>query len=292
MNPSIPKNNQSKNKTVKAIDLRKIIASKNPGLLKILPKFILNYIKKIIHEDDLNDFLKNYGQLVGLDFIAQGLKEIGIKADFTGEENIINGNRQIVASNHPLGGPDGVALMHVIGKFRTDINFIVNDLLLNLEGLKHLFIPVNKHGNNPKEAIKIMNKVYESNNLVITFPFGLVSRKRKGKIKDLEWKKSFITKAKQFERDVIPVHISGKNSSFFYQLANFRKFLKIRANIEMFFLVNEMFKQKNNTLLITFGKPISYKVFDNRFTDLQWAEKVRQHVYIIKNNPKADFIIE
>ena len=57
-------------------------------------------------------------------------------------------------------------------------------------------------------------------------------------IKDLEWKKSFITKAKQFERDVIPVHISGKNSSFFYQLANFRKFLKIRANIEMFFLVN------------------------------------------------------
>ena len=106
---------------------------------------------------------------------------------------------------------------------------------------------------------------------------------------DLDWKKTFVTKAKEYQRDIIPVHIDGRNSNFFYNLARVRKFLKIKVNIEMAFLVDEMFKQRNKTLTITFGRPIPYQVFDHRFTDAQWAEKLRTFSYQLPDDPNQIF---
>ena len=40
--------------TEKFIDLEKVIASKSPQLLKYIPSFILNYLKKTLHLDELN----------------------------------------------------------------------------------------------------------------------------------------------------------------------------------------------------------------------------------------------
>ena len=152
--------------------------------------------------------------------------------------------RYIIASNHPLGGLDGVALMQVMGRKRKDIVFPVNDILLYLPNLRELFIPINKHGSN-NENVEIIQKTFESEKMILYFPAGLVSRKQKGGIMDLEWRKTFISKSKQYKRDIIPVHIDGRNSSFFYSLANLRKMLNIKANIEMLFLPDEMYKQKN-----------------------------------------------
>jgi putative hemolysin len=197
--------------------------------------------------------------------------------------------RYLVASNHPLGGMDGIALLHETGKLRKEVLFPVNDLLLNLPNLYELFIPVNKHGSNA-ENIKLFNDTFASNAMILYFPAGLVSRKQSGIIKDIEWKKTFLTKAKSSQRDIIPVYISGRNTNFFYNLANIRKKLGIKANIEMLFLPDQLFRYQNKMIRITFGKPIPISVFDKSRTDQQWTALLREHVYKLENNPDQEFV--
>lgn len=260
------------------VDIEKVLSDKSPLLKRLLPGFMINYLKRIIHQDTLNEYLKVHGHLQGVEFIEAILDEMNTKLDIKGIENITKEGRFIIASNHPLGGIDGLALMLAVGRVRSDLLFPVNDILMNIENLRPLFIPINKHGSN-SQNIKIFNDTFASDKIVCYFPFGLVSRKKKGRIMDLNWKSTFISKAKKYKRDIIPTHIGGRNSNFFYNLSNIRKALGIKANIEMLFLVNEFFKQRNNTLKITFGSPISYTTFDSRHTNSEWAELMRQYSY-------------
>ncbi|MCP4553230.1 MAG: glycerol acyltransferase [Bacteroidetes bacterium] len=273
----------------KLIDIDKVIFSKSPKLLKLLPKFLLSYIKKIVHEDEMNDLLSKNPDLKNFDFIEWVLfDEFGASVNSTGLGHITQNGRYILAANHPLGGPDGLALMNQVATIRKDLIFPVNDLLMNLPSLKQLFIPLNKHGSN-SDNVRVINETFASNVILLYFPAGLVSRKKSGHISDLPWKQTFVTKAKRFKRDIIPVHINGRNSNFFYNLANLRKFFGIKANIEMLYLVNEMYKQRDKTINITFGKPIPYQTLDKRMTNTNWAEKIRMHVYELEANPDIQF---
>lgn len=273
----------------KFIDVRKVIRNKNPRLLKILPGFLINYLRRVVHEDEINQFISMNKNKFGLDFIAEIVAEFIKEIKVTGLENISPNERIIIAANHPLGGLDGVALMHVAGKVRKDILFPVNDILMNLENIKNLFIPINKHGTNAQN-IRIINETFASEVAVLYFPAGLVSRKqKKGIIQDLEWKKTFISYAKKYKRHIVPAYIDDRNSNFFYNLARFRKNLGIKQNIEMLYLVDEFYKHKNKDVDIYFGKPISYEIFDKRFTDAEWAHQIKQHVYDLKNNHQKLF---
>lgn len=273
------------------LDLDSVIGNKNPALLKILPRFVLNYLKKVIHQDDLNEIVRNNRNLSGIDFLDACLKGFGVNIIYNGLENVSPEGRWIVASNHPLGGLDGMALMWVIGKIRRDIVFPVNDLLMNIPNLKELFIPINKHGSNASN-IRIIDDTFASDKAMLFFPAGLCSRKLKSGICDLEWKKSFITKARTYKRDIIPCFINGRNSDWFYNLARFRAFMGIKSNIEMLYLVDEMYKQRDKEIVITFGKPISYSTFDKKKTDLSWAQQLKNHVYTLENNLNSSFITE
>jgi putative hemolysin len=278
------------------LDVEGIIASKNQRLLKVLPGFLIRYLKRITHQDAMNDAIYRNRDKIGLDFIDVILKEFGVKMDFLdGRQRTADGRRQtadlpalipatgrlIIAANHPLGGLDGMALMHMVGKVRPDIVFPVNDILMTVPGLKPLFIPINKHGKNT-DNIRIIDETFASEKTILYFPAGLVSRKRSGGvIADLEWKKTFISKARKFERDILPVYISGRNSDFFYNLSLWRRRLGIKANIEMLYLVDEMVKQKDKTICMIFGDVIPWQTFDRTRTDTQWAEYARGIVYHI-----------
>lgn len=262
------------------INLEKIFSEKNPRLYKLAPGFVFAYLRRVIHQDEVNEALYNLRDKQGLDFVDEILERFGVIVQTYGLEHFPSTGRQLIASNHPLGGLDGLALMSEIGKVRRDFLFPVNDLLMNLPNLRSLFIPINKVGSNA-ENVRILNNTFAGNKLLLYFPAGLVSRKQKGKIIDLEWKKTFVSKAIQYKRDVIPVHISGRNTNFFYSLANWRKRLGIKANIEMLYLADEMFKQKDKIIKITFGKPIPYATFDNRFSRGEWAAMVKEHVYAL-----------
>lgn len=269
---------ESAKPTPALVDIEKVIKDKSPTLKKILPGFIIAYLKRIIHQDELNFYLTEYAHLQGVEFIDAVLGYINTKLDLVGLENIPKTEKCIIASNHPLGGLDGMALMLAVSNVRGDIVFPVNDILMNVKNLESLFIPINKHGSNA-ENIKIINDTFASDKVVCYFPAGLVSRKTGSEIRDMEWKSTFITKAKRFNRDIIPTHISGRNTNLFYNLANIRKKLGVKANLEMLYLVDEFHKQKNQTLVITFGPNIPYQTFDKRFTAAQWADLVKQYVY-------------
>ena len=273
------------------LDLERVIANKNPGLLRILPRFVLNYLKKVIHQDDLNEIARNNHDLYGLDFLDACLKGFGVKIKYNGLENIPATGRWIVASNHPLGGLDGMALMWVMGKIRKDIVFPVNDLLMNIKNLRGLFIPINKHGSNTGNA-RLIDETFASDKAMLFFPAGLCSRKQKDGICDLEWKKSFITKARVHKRDIVPCYINGRNSDWFYNLARIRTLFGIKANLEMLYLVDEMYKQRDKEIVITFGKPISYTIFDKKKTDLSWAQILKSHVYSLEKNSNSLFVTD
>ena len=222
------------------IDIEKIIKEKLPKLAKKLPRFVFNYLKKILHQDDINGLLVRADGVSGLPFVTETMKEFNTGVVAEGLEHIEKDGRYIIAANHPIGGLDGIALIDTVGKIRPDVITPVNDFLLFVPNLRPLFIPVNKLGSNA-DNIKILNNTFAGDRTICYYPFGLCSRKQKGKIIDLEWKKTFITKAKTYHRDIIPTHISGRNSNFFYNLSNIRKFFGIKVNIEMLFLVNEFY---------------------------------------------------
>ncbi len=270
------------------IDLEEVIRAKNPRLLKMLPGFVLNYIKRIIHQEDLNKFLLETKDVYAHDFVRDAIKHFQINVVTEGLENIPEHGGCIVACNHPLGGIDGIAVMSEIGKRRTDIKAMVNDILMNLENLSSLLIPVNKHAKNAVENLKHIDQAYASDECIIVFPAGLVSRRQQGEIKDLEWKKSFITKAVKYKRNIIPVHIDARNSDFFYNLASLRKKIGIKANIEMFYLVDEVYRQKDKCFKLTIGKPIPYTAFTKTQSDLCWAEKIKEHVYDLGKGENSD----
>ncbi|MCX7696263.1 MAG: 1-acyl-sn-glycerol-3-phosphate acyltransferase [Bacteroidales bacterium] len=268
--------------TEKTIDVRQLIVDRNPRLLKIIPGFVLRYLEKILHVDEVNDFLWKNKDLIGLDFVRAVMDYFHIQLDVIGEEHIAHNKRFIVAANHPMGGLDGLALMMVVGKYHPNIVFPVNDFLLYLPQLKPLFIPINKIGSQSIENVRKLEEVFQSDKEILYFPSGLASRKIKGEIVDLEWKKTFIQKARKFNRKIIPTFITGRNSNRFYRLANWRKRLGIKFNIEMIYLPDEMFRQKEKHFTLIFGKPIHPEFFDESRSDKEWAAYVKQIVYQLK----------
>jgi putative hemolysin len=272
----------------KLVDIRSVIASKNPRLLRLIPPFIIRYLKRILHEQKVNEVLNRLEKVEGLEFIAAVLEEFGAVIKVEGIDNIPKEGKAIILSNHPLGGLDGLALMHVVGQIRRDIIFPVNDLLMNIPNLQGLFIPINKHGSNAAN-VRIFDESFASDKLLLYFPAGFCSRKQGGQIIDLDWKKGIISRARRYQRDVIPAHISGRNSAFFYNLANFRKRAGIGTNIEMLYLVDEMVKQKNKEIVITFGKVVPHSVFDRSIRDAEWAALIREHTYKLAEDKDVEF---
>jgi putative hemolysin len=265
----------------KSIDIEEIIRGKNARLYRLLPRFILNYIKRKLHEDDVNECLWINRHKFGFEFNEACLDFVGATVSWEGLENIPEEGGAIVAANHPLGGLDGMALVHAVSQRRKDSRFIVNDILTNMKNFGDVFIGVNKVVASASETLRKVENLYESNGVVVIFPAGLVSRKQNGVVKDLEWKKSFITKAIQYNKPVVPAFIEGKNSNFFYNFAMWRKRLGIKANIEMFFLADEMIKQKGHHIKIKFGKPVYPESLEKPRprTHFEYAQEIKELVY-------------
>jgi len=271
------------------VDVKQTITSKNKKLAKWLPRFVIRWIEKLIHQDEINAFLSKHEHDSPISFAQNGLRDF-VQASITvaNEEMIPKMGRYIVVSNHPLGGIDGLALISLIGKYRSDIKFPVNDLLMAIKPMHGIFIPINKHGNHSIDAAKELHNTFASNDLILYFPAGICSRKINGKIQDLEWKKTIIQKAKEYQRDIIPVFFEGRNSERFYRIANWRKSLGIKVNMEMILLPDEMVKQKGNEFRVTFGAPISYTTFDSSKTPKEWAAWLREKAMEMETKKHAD----
>ena len=258
------------------IDVDKIIAAKSNG--KRVPRFVVNYLKRTIHQDDINEYIVSRRNCRGIEFADDILRKFKATMDVYGLEKVPCEGRFIFASNHPMGGLDGMALISAVGRRVRDLKFPVNDMLLFLKNFSDIFLPVNKTGATSRRAAELMEAALASDSQVLMFPAGLCSRKQKGEIMDLEWKKSFVSKAVEYKRDIIPVYITGRNSDFFYNLARIRKALGIKFNIEMLYLPDEMYKQEGKHVDVVFGEPISWQGLDAKDAKGE-AARIKELVY-------------
>lgn len=261
------------------IDIRKLVKSKSPKMAKLIPGFVYSYLKRILHQDEVNDFMKRNQHLKNERFCNAIVEEFDLKVEVRGLENIPEEGGVILAMNHPLGGMDAMALVYLLQNKRTDIKFIVNDLLLNLTPMQDLFVGVNKHGSNERKLHMQMTELFSSDAAIGIFPAGLVSRRKKGKIKDLEWKKTFVRYARRHKKDIIPIYIEGRLSSFFYNLSNFRRLIGLKANVEMLYLSDELYKQKGKHIRFVVGERISSEELDNGKSDEETAQNIKGIVY-------------
>lgn len=262
------------------IDIEKVFAAKDAKLLKRIPGFFISYLKRIAHQEEINDFLIKHQELSGMPFVEKAIEYMDVKLTINGLENLPDDPRLIVVANHPLGGLDGMLILRTIRKnLDSGAMMTSNDILMNVKPLQPVFLGVNKHGGSSRSHISEMHRAFESNHSVIFFPAGLVSRRKKGQIKDLDWKRTFVKKAIEHQRNVLPIHFSGRVSNFFYNLAYIRKLLGIKYNLEMLYLPNELFKHRHESLTMTIGKPIPWEEFTKAKSTDKWANNVREHVY-------------
>lgn len=263
----------------KFVDVDKVLKEKAKKVYKFLPGFAINWVKKTLRENDINEAMTYLESYYGLEYNKEVLKYFKVKVEIYGAENVPKTGGLIVAANHPLGGLDGMALIQAVGEQRDDVRFIVNDILKNLKNFGEVFVGVNKVGGQNRESLQFVEKVYATDAAILVFPAGLVSRKFPEGIRDLPWNKSFINKSIKYNKPIVPVFIEGNNSNFFYSFARWRKRLGIKANIEMMYLPNEMFNQKGNTIKIHFGKIIEPSLFYTKYTPQQWSDIMHDYIY-------------
>ena len=267
----------------KTIDIDGIIKAKMGKKARWMPRFAVNWLKRIAHEDQVNAFLWESRDKKGTPWLEACMEYLDTKLEVEGLENLPSkddGKLYTFVSNHPMGGVDGVALGSLIGKhYDSRFRYLVNDLLMNLPGLAPLCIPINKTGKQSRSFPAMVEAGFQSDYHMLMFPAGLCSRKRNGVIHDLPWKKTFITKSVEYHRDVVPIHFGGRNSNFFYRLSNISDRCVKKVNIAMLFLPDEMYKNTGKTFRVKIGKPIPWQTFDKSKSPMEWAQFVRERVY-------------
>jgi putative hemolysin len=275
--------------TEKTIDIEQVFRAKNPRLFRWTPRFMIRWVARLIWQDEINRIIYAYPYDDSVTFARHILEEFKVIIEVVGSENLHDKHRFIVASNHPLGGLDGVAMLDTVGAIYPDVIFPVNDMLLFIPQFQNAFIPISKQGSNISNTANLKNiqANFVSERPILYFPAGICSRRKRGVIKDLEWKKSFITLAVKNQRDIIPALFHGRNSGFFYWLSNLRMRLGIKFNFELILLPREMFRQQGKTFRVIFGKPIPYSFLNERFTPDKWAQLLRDFVYTLKSGEES-----
>lgn len=287
-NNALHKNKIVDSNTNFKIDIDNILKGKLGKKAHFIPKFAVSWLKRIVHQDEINAFLDKVGNKQGVPWIDAVMDFLDDKIDVEGIENLpqdAEGKKYTFVSNHPLGGPDGIAIGQLLGHhYNGKIRYLVNDLLMNLHGLAPLCVPVNVTGGQSRDLPQKINATFNSDCHVIMFPAKLCSRRTNGIIHDLPWKKSFITKSIETHRDIVPIHFEGRNSDRFYRWANIGKALGLKINIAMLLLADETFRNRHKTFKITIGKPISWECFNKTKSPTEWALWVEDIVYKLNAN--------
>ena len=267
----------SKDRTDYLLSVEEVLG---PKLLKKLPRFAVNFFKRRIHQDEINDCIMKAEHYCGAGFFDEALKYVDITYKVRGIENLDMEKKYVFACNHPLGGPEALIIGSLFRQIYGD-GFKVpsNQLLMNMKPLKEFFVPVNVISSKQSRNLGLkIAEMFSSDMQVLVFPAGLCARKIKGKVTEMPWKKMFITQSRKYQKDIVPLHISGFNSKRFFFLSWLSRILKLKFNLGMFFLVDELFNKKGQEFVITIGKPISYTTLDKSKTDLEWAAEIKNKV--------------
>lgn len=263
------------------IDIEAVLRGKAPRLARWVPGFVVSYLKRIVHEREINEIIALGWELPPREFIHLVFERMQIRYTVEGLDRLDPRKRYLFASNHPFGGMDGMMLAdELIGHFG-DVRVVVNDLLMNIAPLSPLWVPVNKHGAQNAAYARRFDEAMFGELPVLTFPAGLCSRRHGGVVADPEWKTSFVKRAYASQREIVPIFVEGELSDFFYRLSNLRTRLGVKFNIEMLYLADEMFRQRGRSFRIRVGDPISAEELAACGSLREQTEYVRTKTYLL-----------
>lgn len=268
----------------KLINIRAAVQSKFPRQAAKIPSWVFSFAEWLICQKDMNKILTKAGDTIqGQAFADMMTRELNVSYKIHGMENLPDEGRFVLVSNHPLGAFDGISYIKIFGLKYPKFKVIVNDLLMYIEPLQSVFLPVNTLGKQKREDMEAIQAAYESpDTQILNFPAGFCSRWIDGKIQDVAWKKSVITQAIEYQRDIVPMHFEGRNSAIFYGLEWMRRKLGMKFNIGLPLLPRQMMRTaKNKTFTIRIGKPIPWQTFDEKKTPAEWAQWLRQQCYAV-----------
>ena len=265
------------------IDIGAVLQTKAPRLSQRIPAFAVQWLRRTIHEAEINHILRTYWDLPPQEFIRACFREWEVTYSAEGLERLDPKGRYLFVANHPFGGMDGMMLADKLIERFGDARVVVNDLLMHLEPLRPLWIPVNKYGaQNAAYARKFDEEMFGERQ-ILTFPAGLCSRRIRGEVTDLPWKSSFLKKAYASQRQIVPLFVEGRLSNFFYRMTALRKMLGVKFNIERLWLPDEMFSQKGRHFRIVAGEPIPMAELQEQGSLHEQTEYIRKKTYFLKN---------
>lgn len=264
------------------IDVERVLTLKAPKVRRLVPRFAIEWLRRLVHEREMNHIIENFGQLPPLEFIRAGFDYLGITYTVEGFDRLDPSERYIFASNHPFGGMDGLMLAEIIGSRMGEVRVVINDLLMYIEPLRPLWLPVNKHGRQNPEYVSRMREAFRSDVPVLTFPAGLCSRRSGGVVADNPWRCNFVKQAAATRRRIVPVYVEGALSDRFYRISEWRKRLGVGFNIEMILLPDEMFRQRGRDFRIRFGEPVDWQSLPALGSREKQAEYIREKAYSMK----------
>ena len=243
------------------------------------PKWLIRLGRKLLHEDFLNSILcQGY---TGVEFAENTLKCMNVTLQVEGLEKVPTDRLVTVASNHPLGGHDALAIVSIFGRiYDGNIRIMVNDFLMALKPLSGIFVPVNKMGGQSRALSAQTDGIFHSDAQVLMFPAGKCARREHGKIVEMPWKKTFLTKSVETRRDIIPMHFYGRNSWRFYFVDWIGKITGVNKKfpLAMVLLVDEMYRAQGKTYRVVIGDPIPWQTFDGSRKPAEWAAWVKERV--------------
>ncbi len=275
---------------IKIVDVKSLLKKSKNKFFRKSP-FVAKYIAKVIREKQMNDVYQKYKDLQGIDFVnALLFEEFKVKINIKGAENVDKTKKNIYVANHPLGGIDALSFLYVVNSVQGKVISPSNEFFEYIPNIHPLIVGINVFGKNTKEKIKRMNEAFRTDNQIMIFPAGEVSRKINRKIIDPKWQKMFVMKAVEFDRNIVPVHISGQNSKKFYRTAKIRKLLGIKTYVETMLLPQEMMKQYGMELNFTIGKSITpQEIKNSKISNAQWADKIKKYVYSLTIDNEQHF---
>lgn len=266
----------------KKVDVAVVLREKAPKWADKVPTWAINWLRRTIHEEELNHIYENYWNYKPQPFIQACFRDWRVSYSIEGLENLEKEGRYLFVSNHPFGGMDGLMLIDKLLDRFGDVRVVVNDILKVITPLEELWVPVNKHGAQNSECARRFEEAFFGDKPILTFPAGLCSRRIEGKVQDLAWKTNFLKKAYASQRTIVPIFVEGKLSNFFYNLSNIRKALGVKANIEMLWLVDEMFRQHDRHFRIRVGEPIALTELHEVGTLQEQVQYIREKCYALE----------
>lgn len=247
----------------------------------LLPAFVVRWLERLICQEQLNEGLLKCYPLRGAEFCKAVLEYLDVKLNVEGVA-LPTDSRVVIVSNHPLGGLDGISMIAWLAEQYPDkhIRFVVNDLLNAVEPLTDVFLPINKHGSQSREAAQALADAFAGDDPIVVYPAGLCSRLGDdGKVADLQWNKMFVARAIASQRSVVPVFFDGENSQDFYRRARLRKRLGLKFNFEMVLLPREMFRARGKQFRLIVGDAIPWQNLRGGAEATAQAADIRQIVY-------------